>query len=169
MPKTFVIDAGHGGEDSGTVDQITGMPEKVAAMHMALSLKYFLTQAGHKVYLTRSDDSRPAYAERVRSRGADMLISVHFDWYKGRALIYHKPDGLSQQIGGAIANSLGIPLWVSSKSPHGGLYIDRYQEGPAILWEVDRITNYKPMSQWRIAKAKPFLSALFKGMEQVGL
>lgn len=164
MLKTVILDPGHGAEDAGTVDQITGMPEKAANMHLAMTLKYFLNQKGVKVKFTRTTDERPAYADRTIDRGCDMLISIHFDWYKGRPLVYYKPDQKSAQIGKTISEALNIPLWETSKSPHGGLYIDRYN-GPAILWEVDRISDYLPKTEYRIGKVQPFVEALMRAWQ----
>ena len=54
-PKTVVvIDAGHGGEDSGAV--ANGVYEKDINLSIAYTLRDFLQTAGYKVVMTRTED-----------------------------------------------------------------------------------------------------------------
>ena len=78
---TIVIDAGHGGDDSGALSN-DGKLEKHYTLRFALALAEKLKKLGTKVYLTRSNDeyvglkTRPALAQKVH---ADAFISFHFD------------------------------------------------------------------------------------------
>jgi N-acetylmuramoyl-L-alanine amidase len=75
-----VIDAGHGGKDTGTIGH-GGLLEKELVLDVALRLgKLIRQQLGAEVIYTRSDDTfiplgeRTAMANRMR---ADLFISVH--------------------------------------------------------------------------------------------
>ena len=78
---TIVIDAGHGGSDSGALSR-TNKNEKTYTLIYAKKLAERLRKAGAMVYMTRDDDSfvslnsRPQLAENVH---ADAFISIHFD------------------------------------------------------------------------------------------
>lgn len=77
---TVVLDAGHGGHDSGAMS-IYG-PEKNYALEVVLKAKALLQAAGLKVVLTRRDDTFIPLDERARiasqyKRG--IFIAVHFN------------------------------------------------------------------------------------------
>lgn len=75
-PKIVVIDAGHGGKDSGTVGYVT---EKKTTLDLALRVRDLLEAQGIKVVLTRDDDtfipltSRAAMANFQRN----LFLSIH--------------------------------------------------------------------------------------------
>ena len=76
-----VIDAGHGGIDSGTIG-VTGMEEKDLVLDEALRLRRALRNRGYIVHLTRDTDTFIPLRTRVeigRHSGADLFISLHAD------------------------------------------------------------------------------------------
>lgn len=80
-PRVIVIDAGHGGIDSGTTG-VDGLLEKNLVLDEALRLKKVLQQRGYVVHLTRDSDVYIPLGERVKmARGyqADLFISLHAD------------------------------------------------------------------------------------------
>ncbi len=78
--QTIVIDAGHGGKDSGAVGAM-GTKEKDIVMDIALGLRDKLQQTGkYRVFLTREGDTYLSLAERVEFANAgrtDLFISLH--------------------------------------------------------------------------------------------
>ena len=79
--KIVVVDAGHGGIDSGTVG-IDGMQEKDLVLDEAKRLGAVLKKRGYIVHLTRDTDIYIPLRERVniaRGYGADLFISLHAD------------------------------------------------------------------------------------------
>jgi len=83
QPRTrvVVIDAGHGGIDSGTIG-VDGLLEKNLVLDEALRLKKVLQKRGYVVHLTRDTDIYIPLRERVNiARGyqADLFISLHAD------------------------------------------------------------------------------------------
>lgn len=75
-----VIDAGHGGHDTGTIGP-NGLMEKELVLDVALRLGKLVNQTlGAKVVYTRSDDTFIPLEERTRIANverADLFISVH--------------------------------------------------------------------------------------------
>ena len=77
----IVIDAGHGGHDTGTIGP-TGLMEKDLCLDVALRLNKIIKQRlpGAEVVLTRSDDSFIPLEERTaiaNEAHADLFISIH--------------------------------------------------------------------------------------------
>jgi len=80
--KIVVLDAGHGGIDTGTTSG-DGMHEKDLVLDMVKRVKKALQSRGlYKVYLTRDDDTYIPLGQRVRiarSYDADLFVSIHAD------------------------------------------------------------------------------------------
>jgi N-acetylmuramoyl-L-alanine amidase len=78
--STVILDAGHGGHDSGAKGA-RGI-EKEAALDVVLRARRLLLEKGYKVQLTRSNDTfiplerRPALANRYQNA---VFVSVHFN------------------------------------------------------------------------------------------
>ncbi|RMG10898.1 MAG: N-acetylmuramoyl-L-alanine amidase [Deltaproteobacteria bacterium] len=80
-----VIDAGHGGRQTGAVG-VQGVVEKEVVLAVAHEAARLLTDAGWEVVLTRPDDRQVGLAERVRlanAAGADLFVSIHCNAYTG--------------------------------------------------------------------------------------
>ena len=81
--KTIMIDAGHGGTDSGTIGKM-GTKEKDITLDIAKRLKAHLGKRDlHHVLMTREDDSSVPLLERVtfvREARADLFISIHLNY-----------------------------------------------------------------------------------------
>lgn len=77
-PKRVLIDAGHGGKDSGA--QFEGVNEKDINLDAALALGFFLSQKGIEVKQTRAIDIALTLAERqaqVRAFQPHAFICLH--------------------------------------------------------------------------------------------
>jgi N-acetylmuramoyl-L-alanine amidase len=88
VPKTIVIDPGHGGPDTGKVNGALGFYEKTFTLDTSLRLKKILEARGWKVVLTRSDDRqlKPGKQDDLQRRAqiaaevdADVFVSIHFN------------------------------------------------------------------------------------------
>jgi len=78
--KHIVIDPGHGGRDPGNMEG--KRQEKQYVLLLAKETGGILTKAGFKVSYTRTADTTlelPDRAPIARRRGADLLISLHFN------------------------------------------------------------------------------------------
>jgi N-acetylmuramoyl-L-alanine amidase len=81
--KTIMIDAGHGGTDSGTIGKM-GTMEKDITLDIAKRLKTHLVKSGRfHVLMTREDDSSVPLQKRVtlaQEEKADLFISIHLNY-----------------------------------------------------------------------------------------
>lgn len=76
--RTIVLDAGHGGNDPGTMHN--GIRESALTLDMSKRLKAQLVKRGFTVRTTRDKDGRLSLGERVRFANAvkgDLFISIH--------------------------------------------------------------------------------------------
>lgn len=77
--RKIVVDAGHGGHDSGAKGP-RGTKEKEINLLLALELAEILSREGYEVMLTRSDDTFIPLHERTlfaNQNKADLFISIH--------------------------------------------------------------------------------------------
>lgn len=80
--RVIVIDAGHGGTDTGTQNKPFKLDEKAFTLDVAKRLQTLLLKQGYKVVMTRTDDrfiSLQQRAEIANKAGADLFISIHFN------------------------------------------------------------------------------------------
>ncbi len=84
-----VIDAGHGGHDTGTVGP-TGLMEKDLTLDIATRLGALITERiGSEVIFTRTDDTFIPLQDRTalaNEKGADLFISIHANSSRLRAV-----------------------------------------------------------------------------------
>ena len=146
--STVVIDAGHGGHDSG--ERPPGrQAEKDLALDTALRLAPLLREAGLHTVLTRSDDTfvelddRVAIADRYGPEA--ILVSIHYNASgssgpRGIETYFWRPDsqGLATRVQRNILSETGVPN-------HGVirrvLRLTHNPREPAILCECGYLTN----------------------------
>lgn len=81
IKKAIIIDAGHGGPDSGTIGH-DGTMEKDVVLAVAMKLRATLLTRGYTVYTTRDSDVIVPLTQRARigrAYKADLFISIHAD------------------------------------------------------------------------------------------
>lgn len=101
---TVVIDAGHGGKDSGAVG-VDGTREKELALDTARRVESLLTERGYQVIMTRSRDEYIQLANRAKianTANADIFLSIHFnsagsDKAKGIEVLYASENNVSRK------------------------------------------------------------------------
>lgn len=84
--RVIVIDAGHGGQDTGTQNKPFKMDEKTYTIDVANRLRVLLANQGYKVVMTRTDDRFVPLQQRAdiaNKAGADLFISIHFNAVSG--------------------------------------------------------------------------------------
>ena len=155
------VDAGHGGNDSGTVGLELKVKEKDLNLKVAQALKTELEKRGAQVTMTREKDhqvspedapagqelqSRVDVAERHQ---AQLFISIHHnarpDVKDGRVshgthVYYYQPSGrgLAQAIARPLARAIGEPAW---KHLWRSFHVIRQTGMPAVLVEVNFLSN----------------------------
>src|SRR5436190_12833489 len=78
---TVVVDAGHGGRDSGAMRRYSP-PEKAVALDVALRVDRKLRESQLKTVLTRSNDTFIPLDERVtigNTQKNSIFVSIHFN------------------------------------------------------------------------------------------
>src|ERR1700757_726355 len=79
--KTVVVDAGHGGKDSGAYRRY-GPPEKMVALDVAQRLNRKLRESQVKTVMTRNSDVFIPLNDRVAMENAEknaIFVSIHFN------------------------------------------------------------------------------------------
>ncbi len=163
---TVIIDAGHGGEDGGTVG-VNGALEKDLNLILAKKLAEYLEALGVRVVLTRSEDillyDRNAdymghkklldAKERLRITEAHenaIFVSIHqnafTDGKYSGAQIYYSPNALqSKQLALTIENAIRSSLQPenkrAAKPSSGRIYLLDRLECPAVLVECGFLSN----------------------------
>ncbi|MGN0106842.1 MAG: N-acetylmuramoyl-L-alanine amidase, partial [Hominilimicola sp.] len=82
--KLIVLDAGHGGSDSGAVGYLNGNPvlEKNLTLEITNRVKKILEDAGYNVSMTRTGDTLPSLVERptqANEENAAVFVSIHIN------------------------------------------------------------------------------------------
>ena len=175
---TIVIDAGHGGEDTGARSP-HGFYEKSANLLVAERLKAALLARGYNVVMTRETDvSIPLYdrPKVAHANNADAFVSIHHNappYDKDPNLLrYHTVyswnsigDALATAINAEMAAALGDTL--KSNGPmHANFAVTRNPEIPSCLVEVDFVTS--PAGEeaiWNAARRRVVAEAIASGID----
>lgn len=172
--KTIVVDAGHGGPDSGATGG--GIREKDLTLSIARLVSAELTEQGASVIMTRNTDVRIPLKDRseiANDNDAAMFVSIHINSSpganrsSGTMSFYHmkNPDGmlLARCIQDEIIKINGLPNLghVSDTRIYStGFAVLRFSDVPAVLLELGFINHSKDrgamtQSAWqqRVAEA----------------
>jgi N-acetylmuramoyl-L-alanine amidase len=161
--NTVVVDAGHGGRDSGAVRR-TGPPEKVVALDVAQRVEKKLRESQLKTVMTRSNDVFIPLDTRVaveNSQKNSVFVSIHFNDSRRRVIhgfetYYHSPSSLdlAQRIQSKL---LTLPHAVN-RGVHAANYrVLRKATYPAVLVECGFLSN---RSEGRSARSSDYRDQL---------
>ena len=163
--RVIVIDAGHGGEDSGAVG-VNGAYEKDLNLAIAMILGEELTNRGYTVVYTRTED-KMLYLPEENIKGmrkiSDLknrckiteqydnciLVSIHMNSYgaskySGLQVYYADADKESEQLARKIQNTVREELQPENKREiknGSSLYLLENAKGTAVLIECGFLTN----------------------------
>jgi len=142
---TIVVDAGHGGHDSGAPGARS--LEKNHTLDIARRLRNNLKARGANVLMTRDSDNFIPLQGRVNfanSRGADIFFSVHIDSFKSTSAgstthfwTAHS-TGLASEVQSELAKATGLKNRGTKQSR---FFVVRNTTMPSVLAEVCFITN----------------------------
>jgi N-acetylmuramoyl-L-alanine amidase len=145
--RTVVIDAGHGGYDSGTVSR-SGRLEKNATLDVATRLSVKLRAAGFRTVLTRDGDFFVPLNERARISNAQrnaIFVSVHFNDSRSRrshGIETYYNSRYAERIADEIQNSvLKLPGTLDRGVRHANYRVLRLAQYPAVLVECGFFSN----------------------------
>ncbi|TMN21051.1 N-acetylmuramoyl-L-alanine amidase [Lentibacillus cibarius] len=148
--KTIVLDAGHGGRDSGAISA-SGANEKIFTRATVQNLEQLLTTLGAKVILTRKDDRFVSLAGRAALANiadADAFISIHYNSFPqapsvtGTGTYYYtgQDKSLARSVQKGMIKATGADDRGISE---GDFQVLRQNTIPAILVESGFISNAK--------------------------
>src|SRR5947207_1401394 len=153
--KTVVVDAGHGGKDSGAYRRY-GPPEKMVALDVAQRLNRRLRESQLKTVMTRDSDVFIPLNDRVAIENAQknaVFVSIHFNDSRRRGIrgfetYYH--SGVSFDL----ANGVQEKLMTIPHSKNGGVHtanfrVLRLANCPAVLVECGYLSNRSEGNQAR--------------------
>ncbi len=144
-----VIDAGHGGNDPGTLGNGT-IKEKTVNLAIAQRLERLLIREGVQVIMTRSDDTFVELNERSdisNSAGAAMFVSIHADAADSTAangftiFIAEEASSADRALGGAIADEMAALGITNRGVRQRDLRVLRRTSATAVLVETGFLTN----------------------------
>ncbi len=163
LGKRIVIDAGHGGADTGVV--VDGITEADIAWDVAHRLEGRLQALGVQVWPTRGPGGGPSEEERAafaNDIGADLVLSLHVDgWTSARAngvAAYHYGAGESTStIGERLADlaqrEIVARTGLGDNRVHGKTWaLLRLTRMPAVRVELGYLTS--PVDRARLCDTK---------------
>jgi N-acetylmuramoyl-L-alanine amidase CwlD len=164
--KTVVLDAGHGGVDTGS--QGNGIDEKDINLSIAQILKESLEQNGLRVLMVRSDDVGVENLERTKTANqtADLFISIHQNAFEDASV--HGVEtwyNSLQKDSSRLAKTIHENLLEATGSADRGLYDDhglvvlRTATVPAVLVETGYISNPSELALLTSAEYKQKIAA----------
>ncbi|WP_236025930.1 N-acetylmuramoyl-L-alanine amidase [Alicyclobacillus suci] len=162
--KVIVVDAGHGGKDSGARG-VAGVHEKEITLAVAHRLTWYLQEAGATVVTTRMTDTDLASDEDERNRRRhlgdlrgrfevtkrqkiDAFVSIHCNaapspaWH-GAQVLYLKDNEHAKQLATVMQQTFQETLLPTKRSIQSNrtLYLLKRIDGPTVLAEIGFITN----------------------------
>lgn len=184
---TFVIDAGHGGEDGGAVS-LSGIPESQINLSVARKLEELLVFYGIPTCMTRKEDislhdpeaktlrekkvsdlhNRVSYMKSIQN---PVLVSIHQNSYpdpryKGAQVFFADTPGsdlLANQIQVVLNEALNRKNTRKPQKIPGTVYLLNHIDCPAILVECGFLTNPEEEALLRQDEYQKKLSVCLSG------
>lgn len=148
--STIVLDAGHGGNDTGALSNDNNHYEKTYTLSTVKKIQQQLVQQGARVILTRKDDTLvpllhiPTPAQKQQ---ADAFISIHYDsssednTASGISQYYYHQSNGSKQLAESLSQKFNdLPLHNRGVDTAGYIVI-KNNSRPAVLLEMGFINN----------------------------
>src|SRR3989440_11711507 len=145
--NTVVVDAGHGGKDSGAYRRY-GPAEKIVALDVAQRLNRKLRESQLKTVMTRSSDVFIELNDRVAIENAQknaIFVSIHFNDSRRRGIrgfetYYH--SGASSDLANRIQQKLMTIPHSANRGVHTANFrVLRLASCPAVLVECGYLSN----------------------------
>jgi N-acetylmuramoyl-L-alanine amidase len=151
-PGRFIaIDAGHGGTDTGAINQQVGINEKTITLAIAQKLKKVLEDRGHSVRMTRSEDifvELTRRAEIANTAGVEIFVSIHCNSAETATATgmesYHYTDSAAGRVLATKVHETMIaafPTHTNRGVKSANFVVLRETQMPACLVETEFISN----------------------------
>jgi N-acetylmuramoyl-L-alanine amidase len=182
--ETIVIDAGHGGKDSGSISQRDSYEEKVLTLETAQMIRTCLNQLGYKTVMTRNQDifvPLSTRAEIANSLDADLFVSIHYNYSpngeaKGVEVYYFKEDNnppssriaQSKYLGSLVLKKVISQTGADSRGlKEANFAVIRETRMPAILVEAGFLSNPSERERVRDPKYQRLIArGIAQGIDQ---
>jgi N-acetylmuramoyl-L-alanine amidase len=161
---TVVVDAGHGGKDSGAYRR-SGPPEKMVTLDVAQRLERRLRESQIKTVMTRDSDVFIPLNDRVAMENTQknaIFVSIHFNDSRKRKThgfetYYHSGASFD------LANRIQQKLMTIPNSANGGIHtanfrVLRLASCPAVLVECGYLSNRSEGNQARDSEYRELLA-----------
>jgi N-acetylmuramoyl-L-alanine amidase len=161
---TVVVDAGHGGKDSGAYRR-SGPPEKMVTLDVAQRLERRLRESQIKTVMTRDSDVFIPLNDRVTMENTQknaIFVSIHFNDSRKRKThgfetYYHSGASFD------LANRIQQKLMTIPNSANGGIHtanfrVLRLASCPAVLVECGYLSNRSEGNQARDSEYRELLA-----------
>src|SRR5215472_17414749 len=162
--NTVVVDAGHGGKDSGAYRRY-GPPEKMVALDVAQRLDHKLRESQLKTVMTRDSDVFIPLNDRVAMENSQknaIFVSIHFNdsprrKTRGFETYYHSGASVD------LADRIQQKLTTIPNSANGGVHtanfrVLRLANCPAVLVECGYLSNRSEGNQARDSEYRELLA-----------
>src|SRR5438105_14711124 len=162
--NTVVVDAGHGGKDSGAYRRY-GPAEKIVALDVAQRLNRKLRESQLKTVMTRSSDVFIELNDRVAIENAQknaIFVSIHFNDSRRRGIrgfetYYH--SGTSAELASRIQSKLmTIPHSMNRGVHTASFRVLRLAYYPAVLVECGFLSNRREGGEARDSEYRELLA-----------
>lgn len=171
--KLFVLDPGHGGDDSDNRG-VRGLREKDVNLDIALKLSEVLREAGAEVHLTRDNDRKillSRRAEIANSIRPHFFISIHQNAIdnprvSGTEIYFFEGDTEGEELGRMIMDQLVEEANVIDRGVKAAnFYILREVKVSSTLLEIGYITNPEEEKRLKTQNFRKNIAiAIFKGI-----
>nr|NGX54522.1 N-acetylmuramoyl-L-alanine amidase LytC [Chlamydiota bacterium] len=155
--ETIVIDAGHGGKDSGSRSDTHNYEEKQLTLSTARMVRDYLQEMGYKTILTRDDDLFVPLDDRAQIANANnvtLFVSVHYNHcpdpsVQGIEIFYYKDEKTerhvhSNHLGDTILSQLVWHTGAEARGIKRGKFaVIRQTKMPAVLVEAGFLSHPK--------------------------
>lgn len=165
----ILLDAGHGGNDSGAVGP-TGLYEKNVVLNLTNRIGALLTSAGIEVHYTRRTDVYVSLQNRTTNANnlnVDYFVSVHCNaataiTANGIETFAYLPGGEGEELARDIQNHLIDRTKRTNRGvKFANFYVIKYTRMPAVLVECCFISN---AAEERLLRDNSFLESLANGI-----
>ena len=146
---TVVVDAGHGGSDTGA-RAVSGPPEKILALDTARRLAGVLRSRGFRVIETRQTGDFVTLGSRaaISNRAGDAIfVSIHYNWARrsgprGIEIYYYNPR--SRVLAANILKQVLRAYPTRNRGVKRNIYyVLHHNRKPAVLCELGFLSNPK--------------------------
>lgn len=177
----IVIDAGHGGFDSGAVGRLTKVKEDALNLLVAKKLQVFCENQGYTVIMTREDENAVGRTkdedmqkrrEIIEASNADVVISIHMNKFAdtscaGPVVFYHKESEEGERLAQTIQEQMVEALKPERPRTHKPetYFILRASTSPCVIVECGFVSNERDERLLQTEEYQDLCAqAIFKGV-----